>query len=93
MYRNAAKHSKKLQETGITHIVNSSYTASRSTFSPLGVGTSEDYYSSKGFNCKFLGLPAIDVAGFKISQYFETSTNFIHSALENNGKSYFVLKL
>ncbi|OXA52386.1 dual specificity protein phosphatase 3 [Folsomia candida] len=81
----AAKNAEKLKKLGVTHVVNSSYTT-KPTFSALGVGTSEEFYQRRGFECQFLGLPAVDISGFKISQYFDKATDFIHSAVENNGK-------
>lgn len=82
--RDAAKNAEKLKKLGVTHVVNSSYTT-KPTFSALGVGTSEEFYQRRGFECQFLGLPAVDISGFKISQYFDKATDFIHSAVENNG--------
>jgi hypothetical protein len=59
----------------------------------MGVGTNEEFYNSRGHPVSFLGLPAIDISGFKISQYFETSTDFIHSAIENKGLQSFIFLL
>jgi len=77
----AAKNADRLKAMGVTHVVNSSYTT-KQTFSALGVGTSEEYYHKKGHPVRFLGLPAVDISGFRISQYFDEATDFIHSALD-----------
>ena len=65
---------------GITHLINA---AQGSKFNQVNT-TADDY---KDTDLTFLGIPAIDVFKFKMTPYFKSSSDFIHTALQQNGMS------
>jgi hypothetical protein len=73
-----------LRKLGITHVLNASYSQGNPT--ALGVSTNRDFYSERGYDCKFLGVPALDFPGFNLSTFFEQSVEFIDSSVRSNGK-------
>lgn len=78
-----AKNCLTLEKLGITHILNAAYTPSPFTDRE----TSEAYYRERNFPCEFWGIPAMDFPSYKISQWFEKSTEFIHEALRTKGRT------
>jgi len=67
-----------LRRIGVTHVLNA---AQGRKFNQID--TDDAFYSDIGV--AFLGIPAIDVFGFKMSKYFATATDFIENALCSEG--------
>ncbi|CAL8092773.1 unnamed protein product [Orchesella dallaii] len=78
-----ARNVLTLEKLGITHVLNCAY--SPTPFTHNGE-TSETYYRERNFPCEFIGIPALDLPSYKISQWFEESSQFIHDALKAKGK-------
>lgn len=74
-----ASNIRELKRLDLLNIVN---TAQGSKFGQ--VGTAAEFY--KEIDAKFYGIPAADLTGFQISDYFHGTANFIDEALERNGK-------
>ena len=79
-----AKDRQELSAVGITHILNAAY---GHRFHQVNTGP--DFYAEDGIT--FLGIRAMDTAGFKMDDHFKAAAQFISQALENNGKSTFCL--
>lgn len=77
-----AKNVLTMEKLGITHVLNAAYAPSPFTDKE----TSEAYYRERNFPCEFMGVPAQDFPSYKISQWFEKTTEFIHEALKIKGK-------
>ncbi|KAK2184085.1 hypothetical protein NP493_283g03021 [Ridgeia piscesae] len=73
-----AKDKEGLRRIGVTHVLNA---AQGRKFNQID--TDDAFYSDIGV--AFLGIPAIDVFGFKMSKYFATATDFIENALCSEG--------
>jgi len=52
----------------------------------ISVDTNDAFYSSRGYPCEFLGVPAVDLEVFKLHYFFKIGADFIEAALRNNGK-------
>lgn len=90
----------KLNQLGITHVVNVAQAPMISQYPPPAAGdppkwqdwgsvggfvrTSEAYYKHVGMD--FLGIPAYDTITFNLSRYFYQAADFIDSALRANGQ-------
>ena len=83
-FREIARDRLKLQELGITHVLNASKGEKTSQ-----VNTSQHFYSD--LNIKFLGCNLIDVENCKIEKYFDSACDFISAAIDKN-KGGFILK-
>ncbi|ODM91240.1 Dual specificity phosphatase DUPD1 [Orchesella cincta] len=81
--RKTARNVLTLEKLGITHVLNCAYLPT--PFTDNGE-TSESYYKDRNFPCEFLGIPALDYPSYKISQWFEESSQFIHDGLKSKGK-------
>ena len=77
--RSLAHDKDKLQELGITHIVNA---AQGPKFSQIN--TSQEYYAD--VNVTFLGINAIDTPRFQMQKYFHTVADFMEEAFKHSGK-------
>lgn len=77
-----ARNVLTLERLGITHVLNCAYTPSPYTDRE----TSDAYYRERNFPCEFLGIPAQDFPSYKISQWFEETSQFIHEALKCKGR-------
>ena len=75
-----AMDKEELGRIGISHLLNA---AQGSKFNQID--TTEAYYADLGL--KFLDIPAIDVARFKLTPYFQIAADFIQDAIESGGKS------
>ena len=78
--RNLAQDKEKLQELGITHIVNA---AQGPKFNQIN--TSQEYYAD--VNIIFLGINAIDTPRFQMQKYFHGAADFMEAALQHSGMS------
>ena len=67
-----------MRRIGVTHVLNA---AQGSKFNQID--TDDTFYSDIGVG--FLGIPAIDIFGFKMSKYFATAADFIENALCSEG--------
>lgn len=71
-----------LKELGVTHVLN----AAEGKFN--NVLTGAEYYSDA--NIQYLGVEADDKPTFNLSQYFCSTTKFIHEALSDPGSEYMI---
>lgn len=76
-----ARNILTLEKLGVTHILNSAYCPSPFTDKE----TSEGYYRERNFPCEFMGIAAQDFPSYKISQWFDKATEFIHDGLKCKG--------
>ena len=79
-----AKEKNELKRIGVTHVLNA---AQGTKFNQIN--TDESFYSYIGVN--FLGVKAIDIARFQMSQHFSVAADFIENALSSEGMVYFVI--
>ncbi|XP_051988082.1 dual specificity protein phosphatase 3b [Xyrauchen texanus] len=71
----------RLQQLGVTHILNAAEGQS-----DMHVNTDAEFYAETGII--YHGIPALDTDHFDLSAYFEEASNFISSALLVKGKVY-----
>ncbi|XP_005110041.1 dual specificity protein phosphatase 3 [Aplysia californica] len=76
-----AKEPEKLQQIGVTHVVNVSMGPKFNQ-----VNTDSVYYD--WYNIQFHGIPAMDVISFKLTPYLSPAAEFIEDALSNKGVVY-----
>ena len=72
-------------DVGITHSLNAA--CSLPNDSGGRYVTIEDEYNVEDIGVQFLGIAMLDDPATDIKQHFNTAIEFIHTALENNGKS------
>ncbi|WAR11407.1 DUS3-like protein [Mya arenaria] len=73
-----AKDPDKLQELGVTHVINCACGKKYNM-----IDTSQDYFQASGI--KFHGIAATDIMTFKMTPHFEAAVNFLKEALESGG--------
>ncbi|OXA50272.1 dual specificity protein phosphatase 3 [Folsomia candida] len=77
-----AKDIRALAHLGVTHIINAACGVDSIRF----VDTSELFYISRNYKCKFLGIPAMDVPTYQLNRYFNETSAFIDDAVQSGGK-------
>ncbi|RWS30232.1 dual specificity protein phosphatase 3-like isoform X1 [Leptotrombidium deliense] len=73
-------HLKRLR---VTHVLNAACGKDKSLYM---INTSESFYKESGI--KFMGIEALDMSTFHLLPHFFKAAEFIHNAIENNGKVY-----
>ncbi|XP_065111714.2 dual specificity protein phosphatase 3b isoform X2 [Paramisgurnus dabryanus] len=79
--QSVATNINRLQQLGVTHILNAA-----EGVSDMHVNTGAEFYSSTGMI--YHGVPAFDTDHFDLSVYFEEASKFIQTALTMKGKVY-----
>ncbi|CAG7836177.1 unnamed protein product [Allacma fusca] len=77
-----AKDVMVLKMKRIAFVINAAFGSDED----MSVNTNESFYSSRGYPCEFLGVPAVDLEVFKLHYFFKIATDFIEQALRANGK-------
>ncbi|RWS10833.1 dual specificity protein phosphatase 3-like isoform X1 [Dinothrombium tinctorium] len=72
-----------LKRLKITHVLNAACGKDRALNL---INTTESFYEGSGI--KFMGIEALDMSSFHLSPYFEEAAEFIHDAVQNNGRVY-----
>ena len=70
----------------MTHILNA---AQGQKFAQID--TTAAYYKHDKWNIDFMGVQAMDIAKYKLSDHFETAAEYIHKALESGGTLFITL--
>ncbi|KAK3083125.1 hypothetical protein FSP39_014656 [Pinctada imbricata] len=76
-----SKDKDELKKVGITHLVNCAQGTKYNQ-----IDTDENYFADSGI-C-FHGIQAMDSFGFKMTPFFDNAAEFIHNALQSEGKVY-----
>lgn len=70
-----------LKKLGVTHVLNAACGKDKSLSL---INTSQNFYREAGI--KFLGVEAYDITGFHLYPFFEEAAEFIHEAIQRQGK-------